>query len=830
MKTAFGRSAYLLATAIVLALAACMLFSLRVEAEISASRIAIVLGDKSEDLEARVANVLKSRIEKRSDVYIVIANERSFRESENVDLIILLGRAGYHDTISKLCQASDIPLPSDRDPGPEGFIVKTIELRGKPAILAAGVDKRGTLYSVGEILRRLTYNPKSVEIDEVDVRTAPAYRFRGASANQGGTMRRITGARSWTKEELEEYTLDLALAGANIFYAYGGDYYDFVKSFDLLTVGSGFRPNQLPKDYPPEWQSPTERRKGWVCPSIPEAHQALREYWEEKSRNSPDSDILRIYAGDPGGCRCERCMPWGKKFIELSEEIAEIWLRYHPNTLSIQIANQDLTNAGDQAIFDYLNEKPRKWLSAICYGPGSNAMSPYFRSELREDLFIYPGSGPLNRYLREILNQIPKHQYIVHYSDVTHWISSQYQVENPEPHLVSVYGRRTFHTRPRAYYRIFQAIMPFSGGDILYSEGHHDEFHQYMWNRLLWNPNRSLEDVIMEYTMFHFGPEAAKDMMEAMLQLESNLEAPLATNEGIDRYYLLVKEAGWKIPPHLMEGNWRWRLHMQKAALDKYLQLKLRREEERYDRVIALLSKGLASGDIDRAISSASGLLGEDIETPDMIALKEEAGRLGEESEEIFGVRNVGYFNLEGDFAGLRWLSREIGRASSAESTEEKRRILDGVVNYERPGEGSFYDDAGNRDHQPHLRKGRSYNASQWMDPSNRPSQNTIAYSFDDGKGVTFEYDGLDPKASYKLRLTLVAPRREGSGQIPRTQHVVADGYYLARDVEVPLYTAKQVEFDIPRRLTEDGKLEVWFEKGSSGLATIVSEIWLIKK
>ncbi len=828
METVSGKGAYLLATVFALALLSCLFLIPHAEASFSASRIAIVLGEKSENIETLVADALKKRIEKRSNVSVAIVKEKDFKVSGNLDLTIFLGRSGYHDMISKLCEANNILLPNDKDPGPEGFLVKTLKLKGKPVVVAVGVDKRGTLYSAGEILRKLTYNPDSVEIGEVEVQTAPAYRFRGASNNQGGTMRSITGARGWIKEENEDYTLDLALAGTNTFYAYGGDYYDFVKSLDLMTTGYGYRPNQLPKDYPPEWQSPTQRQ-GWVCPSVPEARQALREFWEEKAKEIPDTDVLRILAGDPGGCRCEKCMPWGKMFIELSEEIAAIWLKYHPNTIGIHIANQHLSNAGDQAIFDYLNQKPRKWVSAICYGPGSNAMSPYFRDELREDLFIYPGNGQVNRYLCEILNQIPKYQHIVHFSDVTHWISSQYQVEDPEPHLVSVYGRRTFHTRPDAYYRVFQAIMPFSEGDILYSEGHHDEFHQYMWNRLLWNPNQSLEDVVMEYTRFQFGPEAAETMMEAMLQLEKNLEAPLATNGGIDRYYLLVKEAGWKIPPHLMEDNWRWRLHMQKAALDKYLQLKLLREEERYGETIALLSKGLRSKDMDQAISSASALI-EDMETADMKSLREEAGRLGDESEEIFGVRNVGYFNLDKDFSGIEWLSRELERASSSDNVAEKRAILDLVVNYENPGEGGFYDDAGNRDRQPHLKKGRSYSrASRWMDPSNRPSQNTIAYSFDDGKGVTFEYDGLDPKASYKIRLTLVSPRRRGAEQVPRTQHVLADGQYLAKDVEVPLYTAEQFEFDVPKKLTKDGKLEVWFEKGSDGMATTVSEIWLIK-
>lgn len=51
--------------------------------------------------------------------------------------------------------------------------------------------------------------------------------------------------------------------------------------------------------------------------------------------------------------------------------------------------------------------------------------------------------------------------------------------------------------------------MPFSEGDIIYSEGYHDEFHQYLWNRLLWDPNRSLDEVTLKYCRYYFGEDTA---------------------------------------------------------------------------------------------------------------------------------------------------------------------------------------------------------------------------------------------------------------------------------------------------------------------------------
>lgn len=613
----------------------------------------------------RIASVLEKRLARRG-----------IQTGTSQDaLLIMLGRAGDGADYDAICAKQGMALPVFGETAPESYAVKTVTLDDKPAILVLGADTRGLLYGVGAVLRSFRVDAGGVVHDPLDVSTAPGFRFRGFSANQGGTMMQVTGARGWSTEQWREYVLDMALAGANCFYADGAAY-DFVKSFELMTI-TGCRPNQF-SGSPKEWKG-TEFGN-WVCPSVPEARAALREQWEADFKARKDHDIMRFYAGDPGGCRCEKCSPWGKMFLDLCEEYGQIWLKHHPDSLVI-IANQDVTNEGDLAIFDYLNAAPRDWLYGLAYGPGSNAMSDYFRPELREDLFIYPGFGPINRYLAETLHQLPVRQKIVHYSDITHWISAQYQVEHPDPYIRAIYGRRTFHARPKAFYRIFQLIMPFSEGDVIYSEGYHDEFHQYLWNRLLWDPNRSLDDVMLEYGELHFGPDAAPLMREALYLLEDSLETPLAENPGINRYYDLVKEAGAKILPVLMERDHRWRLHMQKAALDKYYQMKVRRVYDTEARLKEITAAGAA--DPDTAIRAAEAVLAEYIETPEMAALREEARIMGEESAARFGVRNVGYFAVDREFRRMYQLKRMVRTASGAATTEEKRAALAELAHYE---------------------------------------------------------------------------------------------------------------------------------------------------
>jgi hypothetical protein len=138
-----------------------------------------------------------------------------------------------------------------RKPGAEGFAVKTVQEAKERVVSAAGADDRGVLYAAGKILRRLHFDEDHVELPPVDVSTSPGFRFRGFSANQGGTMMTATKARPWTEDELHGVVLDYALAGGNCFYTEDkpSRRYDFVKSFLLLTT-TGARPDQLPGGQP----------------------------------------------------------------------------------------------------------------------------------------------------------------------------------------------------------------------------------------------------------------------------------------------------------------------------------------------------------------------------------------------------------------------------------------------------------------------------------------------------------------------------------------------------------------------------------------------------
>ncbi|HUE15866.1 MAG TPA: DUF4838 domain-containing protein [Planctomycetaceae bacterium] len=840
------------------------------KAETRFTAVHLVSGPKADAIESRSVTLLRDRIAEITTAPVTVG---PFPQ-RFAGLVVCIGTISSHPDLATRAKELGIAQPSGLDPGAEGFVLKSKKVRGQQVVLAIGSDRRGVLYAVGEILRRMVGRGGTVSFPgELSIRRAPRWPVRGLIVSQGATMRQLTGARAWTTLELQRAHLDYALSGANTFELdenEGPDgMYAFLKSYGLDTLaviegnnGSG----------PPEWQAKEAiGRGGYLCPGIPEARAALLRQHEELFKRMPAFDYVHFKSGDGGGDESEASAPYGRTLIHLCEEYARILHKYHPHT-KIFVGNQKLDNAGDQAIFAYLQAKPRDWIDGIVYGPGSNAMgwTPGRRQDHRMDLFQGAGRGALSGYLREMLHQLPPRQSILLFTDLTHWVYSQYGLmdhalipdrnhqmppkwdywmydRKPSAALAQVFNRRTFHARPRNYYRVFQETTEFAIGDVAYSEGHHDHLNEWIYQRLFWDPHQTVESVVAEYSRVHFGPEAAPQMAEALFTLEHNLETPIRGNAGIGRMVELVESAGTVMPADVRERNYLWREYLQKAYLDRYIQHDVDRQNDSVDAMLAQLRSAFDRDDVNGAVLNLA-----DAELPapstDMLRLKSEADRVGRESDRLFGVRNEGLFNLKQDYVGFGWLKRELRRAAAAPSTEKRRAIVERIVYYDDPGAGGFYDNAGDPQKSPHLVYGWPY-AGGLVSHDNRPSQRKMAFTTDEERGVTFQYDNLDRSAQYRVRLSLIRPRyarRYAVRQHQKTESIYADDHPLAENLELPEYLADFVEFDIPQAATSDGRLTLWMKKqpgigtglksdltvwrNTGGWGTLVSEVWLMKK
>ena len=801
---------------------------------VTAKIIAIVTGTNNTGPELKAAEIMCRRILKRSAITVSVVSENV--AAPGADITFVVGMPESNALSKKLVKefGAVLPtLPGSTKLHPEGFAVKSGVMDGKNYVVIAGTDERGTLYGVGRMLRAMTYLPDAVVVPNVNATDKPAFPIRaGNPSGPGSRATQYGNLRPQTAEEHVETMEDQMLLGTNVF---GGDPKQMKATYGMDT-SFGRTANEMPPDFkiPKEWEADGHSMR-YVCPSVPEARKALLESFDTFFKEAPDYTYFTTNSGDEGGCRCDKCEPWGSTYIKLLHEIADILHKYHPNC-KIQATNQDLTPEGNLAIFDYLNGQDASWLFALRYGPGADEMQTYIRGPVNPRWFEYEGFGPLGNYLKYMWHELPRTTSIVLYSDITHWMQAQYAVPKPDVALAAVYDRRSWNARPRNFYKVGQEILHYAIGDMHYSEGMHDDFNKWFWYQTLWNPYQSAETITNEYCRYWFGSEAAPEVAQAIFVMEETLGMPVIDNPGIPKAVDILRSAGKKIPQNLLQNDWRWRVMLGKALMDRYIQLQLAQGNKLKQEATGILTSAETSPQPIVEVQNALKILDQPLETDAMKQVREEAERLGEESNKVIGYREPAPFLVSRfDLTEVGWWKKTLRDAIAASSDTAKiRNAAKMVVHYTEPGEGGFYEDPGWPNESPHLKQGFTlWTFDPPFGPSRFSAYNCAYMDRATGGGLVFAYEGLDPSAQYVVRFSAGRKLVEGSDfpRQPLSQVVEADGKAISDAIPISMEETNLYEFDIPKELTQDGQVRISLvgQSATRPIAT-VNDIWLLRK
>ncbi len=813
-----------------------------------AKHLVLVSGGRSSDVELRGIDLLRRRILKRSKVLIENVVEGMQASTDAVgkaELVFLVGTLRSHQLLRSLVDEYDISLPVLPDTErthPEGFAARTLVHGMRRYVVIVGADQRGVIYGIGAVLRSMTYHSDGVDLPQLDAKEKPAFWLRGTEASavgpRSGAME-LGKMRPQREEEIEEALEDLILLGANIFH--GKE--DFVQDHGLM-IYSGYCANSLPRGFPQEWAATPSNslhikvnsyfRRSYVCPSMPKARRALLDNFDRMFRNGRDYDFFATNSGDVGGCTCEKCMPWGATYIRLVHKMADILHKYHPETKMIG-TNQNLTNEGDQAILDYFNENNTGWFYALRYGPGGNEMSTYNRPPLNPRWFEYEGFGPTGNYLKYVHRQLPTMTDVVLFSDVTHWIRSQYGVDHPDVALAVVYNRRAWNARPRHYHKVARETFHYAIGDMFYSEGIHDDFNKWFWLRMLWNPELSAEEITREYCRHWFGSRAEEEMTRAIFTMEDTMEKAVLGNDGIAKAVEILRSARSKIPANLMEKDYRWCIIMQKALLDRYIQLWLERGEDLKRTAGRTLEKAVSSTRPERELREALGILGSPQRTEKMFEIKEEVRRLGEKSNGMIGYREPAFFNVDDfDITEIGWWIEKLQSALDSGDPKVMTNTGKMVLYYEDPGEGGHYERVGWPWEPVHLIEHQNILGYFPFTGPARLHHYGMGYSWGrrDAR-MTFVYDHLDPEAEYVVRICTGFHCDDLKNFLKDeiVQSLEANGIMICEGFPLPLGEFKLFQFNLPAETTRTGKVRIVIKSRSEEFPAVgLCGIWLMRR
>lgn len=757
--------------------------------------------------------------------------------------VILLGVAG--DAVSPV-NVSAQPVPDQA----EGFSIR-VEHSGKGrAILVTGYDAAGVFYGAGRLLLAMELRPNSILLDDTfAAASAPRYAHRG---HQIGYRNLSHCYDAWTPEIYEQYMRELGIFGANAF-----ETTRFTKPEEhdgphakLTGAEMAAAWSRICADYGFDFWLFTGAFGG-EGESDEEVNEALEAH-VETLRHIPHLDHIYLTGGDGGSTHRRPDL----MFEALGRFAAEA-RKIHPN-LGVWTSNQGFDAEQNNWFFDYLQREQPAWLTGVVYG----AWTRIFADEERA--------------------RTPKQYPIRRYDDVGHAVRAQYTVPEWDPVFARTLGREPFVPRPRGHANIHNRFAEFSDGFVTYSDGIGDDVNKFVWTALGWEPDRPVEDIVHDYARFFFGEDIAEEVQRGIFLFEENFSGPLATCKGVEENYELWKGLEEKADTKLL-ANWRFQSCVMRACFDRYTQLRLLKALDQEQRALAVLRDAPKLG-VESAIEKARAILAERDQDNTTAPLRARIEALGGELFKSIGAQlDVDNYKARSPERGAilefldtplnnrLWIEDELkamleGRVTATTPEQDvagdaRLARLDRVANWDQPGEGSYYDDLGNASKQPHLVR-QLTNAE---DPAGIASPRE-GFTMDDGSPqrlswldveeclgntpLLMHYDGLDPKARYRIRVNyagrydavmrLTADEQyeihgpygpsledvrysikgDGAAQIPKPEEKAPD---------TPLSALFPLEFIVPAAATEDGKLDLRWEK-VTGRGIQVAEVWLIKE
>jgi len=695
---------------------------------------------------------------------------------------------------------------------PEGYEISIQRDGAAPQVRVEGADARGVLFGAGHLIRMLSFGAGAVSLDEsFHVRTAPAYAIRG---HQLGYRDTANTYDAWDLATFEQYFRDLIIFGTN--------------AVELIPASRpGPRDSQVMPVDPWTMNQDLSALLGsygldvWLWLAVqedlaqPEQADAAAARYKRLFESMEHLTAVFVPGGDGGHHHPRDLMPWLPR-------LHEALVAAHPEA-TVWVSHQTWDREGLDYFFDYLEQEQPEWLAGVVHGPWTRVSIPETRRRT-------PAQYPIRRY-----------------DDISHNVRCQYPVQDWDPAFAITLGRESVNPRPHQMSNAHNLYAEDTAGFVAYSDGAHDDFNKVLWSALGWDPARRPEDIAAEYARVFFGSNEAERGAQALLGLEANWRGPVEDNTHIDGTLSLWRglDAAWSGDA----PNWRLQMYLKRALYDHLVQQRYLTERQQELDALESLRE---TQDIPAAIARAREILDEANTSPAAAKIAEEITRLGHALRESIGYqlsihppfhasnaeRGAVLDYLDEPLNNRRWLEVQFQAILAEQSTATQRQMIDTLLTWENPGEGSYYDNFGKPGQQPHLVRQRPWeeDPSGFDAPRNDYGQprDRTTLALDDnrlswyalaetlyGTPLQARYTGLDPNARYRLRITY-------AGRYNPTMSLFANGTHEIHGLLQQPRPIAQREYELPQTLTSGGTLELEWRL-HDGRGCQVAEIWLLK-
>ena len=512
------------------------------------AELAVMLGEKPSAAEKRVTELLAERIKDRAGVALAAPGDKAaFR--------LVIGKVASNTKIKEFAGAHKEVASL----GSDGYVIAVDP--GYKEIHIAGQSDSGVVAGVGRLMREMRYRNGRVEVPSLNIAETPQMPNRGM----------YLWARKYyfnEPDKVDRYIEEFALWGGNVlcFWFEMGMFENFQDTTgEKSELNSGYASlYKLDKSIAKDWVAmyrrfyETARRMGmktglfmeandaymsspkemriapiigcpdwYLCPSKPGSVEKMLAWQEQVFKALEPIDLYNIFPADPGGCSCKDCQPWPTHgFWKIAKQLGErihaispktdIWVdTWHVNHPTF--GGKDWQNL--VASLDWTKERP-KWFAGFGVG-----LAPHH------------GFARLSAEDRKVYNEA--RQPLMVFPDISMWGNHEGMLVNKE------------------YWKSLQAEMnDYSPGLMKggwpYSERWNTDIINVAFLSWFWNPKKSVETVMDEYSSFYFGPEAAsgRELLELLddsnkdPQRKEKIREKLAGLEGC--------------LPEWVKRDWRW--------------------------------------------------------------------------------------------------------------------------------------------------------------------------------------------------------------------------------------------------------------------------------
>lgn len=707
-----------------------------------------------------------------------------------------------------------LPTTGLATPGAEGFQLAA-GTNGRAAhVVVAGADERGVLFGVGRLLREFRLSRGVIGLTPgLRLSTTPQTRLRG---HQLGYRPKTNSYDGWTVAMWDQYIRDLAIFGTNAIELIPPRSDDDADSphFTLPPIEMMEEMSRIADAYGLDvWIWYPALDKDYGDPATVDF--AVKE-WAGVFKRLPRVDAILVPGGDPGHTE-PRLM-----FALLARQTASLG-QFHPRA-TMWLSPQGFTVDWMNQFYGLMATQPA-WLTGLVFGPQVRDPLPTLRAKIdpRYKIRLYP--------------------------DITHSLRAQYPVPDWDLAHAQTSNREPINPRPLDQTAIYRALDRHAVGFIAYSEGCNDDVNKIVWSALGWDRDAEPRETLRQFSRYFIGQRYTDSFAKGLLALEQNWRGPLLTNEGVEvtlRQFQALEHAA---SPHDLQ-NWRFQQALYRAYYDAYVRQRLIAERALEADAMARLADAPRLG-ATAALASAEAVLGRNIVTPALTALRARVGELAEAlfqsirmqlAVKPYGAIAVGrgatLDTIDMPLNDRAWLRDRFTEIRALGSEDERLAAIDRIVRWEDPGPGGFYDDLGDPMRQPHLVRGPGLAADPGSFQSAavgfgyragwRLSWMTHAESFYDGK-VEMRYDGLDSTARYRVAVVYAGD----VFSFTRKLRLDADGTTEVHGWIGKEGHPKRAEFDVPSSATADGALTLtWRQEpgaGGAGRGNQIAEVWLVK-